>query len=194
YMAAHDVVLGVAADTPYVVFIVDLVESRRPDGGVHRHPYLRVVSRVQIEGGTNVVVLATIDDASLGALGDVVLVVQERHALGTSETELPRGFGTPGLSGEANALRELEEETGYVGDSARFLGKTCTDSGLTDATVSFYHVPVTRRTGSSHEAAEAITGVRLAPRTEVLRLIRSGVIRDAFTLQALALYEIVGRG
>lgn len=40
YAAEHNVVLGVAADTPYVLFIVDLVESRLLDGTMVQHPYL----------------------------------------------------------------------------------------------------------------------------------------------------------
>jgi len=189
YAAEHAVVLGVAAETPYVLFIVDLVESRTLDGSMRRHPYLRVVSRAQLEGGVNVVVLATIENPSLGKKGDVVLVEQERHALGTCEIELPRGFGERVLSGEANALRELEDETGYVGDHAHFLGATCSDSGLTDGIVSFYHVPVVRRVAGRPETEEAISSVRLATRAEVWKAIQSGSIRDGFTLQALALYE-----
>jgi ADP-ribose pyrophosphatase len=167
YAAQHGVVLGVATETPYVLFIIDLVESRTLDGGVRSHPYLRVVSRTQLEGGVNVVVLATIQDPSLGKKGDIVLVEQERHALASYEIELPRGFGELGLSGEANALRELEDETGYVGDYAHFLGAMCSDSGLTDGIVSFYHVPVVRRTAWMPETEEAISRVRLAPREKV---------------------------
>jgi ADP-ribose pyrophosphatase len=189
YAGEHGVVLGVAVETPYVYFINDLVESQTADGGVHRHPYLRVVSRRQLEGGVNVVVLATIEEPSLGRNGDIVLVQQERHATGKSELELPRGFGEHGLSGEANALRELIEETGYVGDHAHLLGSTCPDSGLTDGIVSFYHVPIVRRTAPSPEVGESIARVHLATRSEVWEDIRSGVIRDGFTVQALALYE-----
>lgn len=189
YAAEHGVVLGVAAETPYVLFIVDLVESRTLNGSVLRHPYLRVVSRAQLEGGVNVVVLATIENPSLGKMGDIVIIEQERHALGTYEIELPRGFGERELSGEENALRELEDETGYVGDHAHFLGATCTDSGLTDGIVSFYHVPVMRRVAGRPETEEAISSVRTATREEVWMSIRSGSIRDGFSLQALALYE-----
>jgi ADP-ribose pyrophosphatase len=193
YAAEHNVVLGVAADTPYVLLVVDLVESRLPDGGVLRHSYLRVVLRAQLEGGVNVVVLATIENSSLGPTGSIVLVDQERHALGTCETELPRGFGERGLSGEGNALRELQDETGYVGDHAYLLGTTTTDSGLTDAKVSFYHVPVVRRTTPRPESGEAIRRVHLAPREQLWKAIQSGDIRDGFTLQALGLYETRSR-
>lgn len=190
FAAEQKVVLGVAADTPYLLLVVDLVESRLPGGGTKRYPYLRIISRAQLEGGVNVVVFATIENSTLGAKGSVVLVDQDRHALGTCEIELPRGFGDPMISGEANALRELEHETGYVGDHAFLLGKTSTDSGLTDAMVSFYHVPVVRCTSQHHETGEAIKRVHLATPEQLRRGIRAGTIRDGFTLQALAFYEI----
>jgi ADP-ribose pyrophosphatase len=189
YASEHGVVLGVAADTPYVVFIVDLVESRTADGRALRHPYLRVVSRAQLNGAVNVVVIATIEDPSLGHPGKIVLLEQERHAPGTRQLELPRGFGEPGLTGEQNALRELKEETGYIGEQAHFLGSMFADSGLTDEVISFYHVPVTRRMASAPETSEAIHGVFLASRDQIWDRIRTGDLRDGFTLQALALYE-----
>ena len=187
YAREHGVVVGVAAETPFVLFVVDLVESHRRDG--HLFPYMRVISRAQLDGGVNVVVLGTIEDSSLGNPGDIVLVEQERHALGTSELELPRGFGEPQLSGEDNALRELWEETGYLGEYARFLGTTASDSGITDSFVSFFHVPVVRRAPANREPEEAITGVTLMSCDALWGRIRTGQIRDAFTLQALALYE-----
>jgi ADP-ribose pyrophosphatase len=190
YAADNKVVLGVAAETPYVLFVVDLVESRLPDGGIHRHPYLRVVSLAQLRGGVNVVILATIENPSLGPTGSIVLVDQERHALGTSQTEIPRGFGEAGVSGEVNALRELEDETGFVGDHAYLLGNTATDSGLTDSSISFYHVPIVRSVPRQTEVGEAITRVHLATPQELWNLIRSGVVRDSFTLQALAFFEM----
>jgi ADP-ribose pyrophosphatase len=185
YASEHGAVLGVAADTPYVLFIVDLVE----DGRSVRYPYLRVVSRAQLNGAVNVVVIATLEDPSLGRPGDIVFVEQERHAPGSRELELPRGFGEAGLTGEQNALRELQEETGYVGQQAHLLGSTLTDSGLTDCLVSFYHVPVTQRVASSPEAAELIRSVSLLSRDQAWDRIRSGELRDAFTVQALALLE-----
>lgn len=118
-----------------------------------------------------------------------MFVEQERHATGTVETELPRGFGEVGLTAEQNALRELREETGAIGEEAHLLGSTYTDSGIMDGMVSFYHVPITARVSSAPESQEAITGVRLASREEAWEDIMAGRIRDAFTLQAMALFE-----
>ena len=193
YASEHKIVLGVAAETPYVFFIVDLVESRRSDGKTLQHPYLRVVSRGQLRGGINVVVIATIENPDLGAQGSVVMVTQERHALGATEIGMPRGFGEPGLSGETNALKELREETGYIGERATLLGSLNTDSGLTDSVVSYYYVSVLSRKTAKPETEEAIKAVSLLSRQDIWKAVRAGEIKDSFTLAALSLYEAAQR-
>jgi ADP-ribose pyrophosphatase len=189
YASRHDVVLGVAADTPYLLLVVDLVSISGRTGPAKSQPYLRVVSWAQLIGGVNVVVVATIGNAALGAIGNIVLVEQERHALGTTELELPRGFGEADLSGEASALRELAEETGFEGDRADLLGSTLTDSGVMDSSVSFYHVTVVRRSRARPEPGEAIKSVVQRGLGEVWTAIASGEIRDGFTLQGMALLK-----
>jgi len=189
YATQHGVVLGVAATTPYIYFIVDLVESKDAGGQPRLHPYLRTLHRGQLDGGVDTVVLATIAEPSLGRVGDIVLVQQERHATGKVEIELPRGFGKPGLTGEQNALSELREETGFIGTQAFRLGSTLTDSGITDAVVTFYHVPVTARSPRAPEIEEAIIGTRLVSLETAWREVLTGGIHDGFTVQALALFE-----
>lgn len=189
YAARHGVVLGVAADTPFLLLVVDLVSVRATAGRPTRQPYLRVVSRAQLVGGVNVVVVATIESPALGAVGSLILIETERHALGTTELELPRGFGEADSSGEASALRELAEETGFQGDRAHLLGSTFTDSGITDSSVSFYHVAVVRRAPARPEPGEAIGGVVQRGLGEVWSAILSGEIRDSFTLQGVALLQ-----
>ena len=189
YAAHEGVVLGVAATTPYVYFVVDLVESKLKNGAVYTHPYLRVIYLGQLKGGANVVILATIQNAALGEPGNIVLLQQERHAIGSNEIELPRGFGEAGFSGEENALKELREETGYIGDKAYLLGSSYTDSGLSDAKVFFYHIPVIGRQPEFLETQELINKVYLLSVEEIWNQISLSQIRDGFTLQALALYE-----
>jgi ADP-ribose pyrophosphatase len=189
YASQKKIVLGVVAATKDLYFLVDLVESRPEKGKPFHHPYSRIVYRNQLDNSINVVVLATIEDVSLGQLGDVVLLAQERHSLGSVGIELPRGFGQPGLSGEENAIRELQEETGFIGKEAIYLGSTFTDSGIMDGRVSFYHIPVIERKLPSAEPEEAIVKVCFASRESIWEEIRKGKIRDGFTVQALALYE-----
>lgn len=189
YAEQNNCVLGVAASTPYSYFVVDLVESTDAKGKKLIHPYQRIIDRAQLAGGVASAVLATIANSSLGRLGDVVLLKQERHATGKVELGIPRGFGKKGLSGEENALRELREETGYLGEMAAPLATVQIDNGMTDATVTFYHVSVMGQSAAAPETQEAILGSCLLSPENVWKEIMSGGIRDPFTIQALALFE-----
>jgi len=184
----HSVVLGVLAETPYLWLINDLVQSRKPSGETFYHPYLRFIAPPEHAGTTGVVVLATVRSSGGESAESIVLVEQERHATGNLELELPRGFGDPNTPPEAHALQELKSETGYVGTRAEYLGTTLTDSGTTDSSVSFFHVPVTSRSDQEPEPQEAISRIVLLTKEELWAEIDSGAVRDGFTMQALALY------
>jgi ADP-ribose pyrophosphatase len=189
YAVQHDVTLGVTAHTPYLWLINDLVRSSLPDGSSIIHPYLRLIATPESLGTCGVVVVATIPSADSGGEQMIVLVEQERHATGQIETELPRGFGLPGIQPADHALTELRQETGYLGEHAEHLGTTLTDTGTSDGAVSFYHIPVTSHAEADPEAYEAITKVTLLPVSEAWNRIEAGTIRDAFTIQGLALWE-----
>jgi len=188
YAAEHRVILGVAFETPYLWLINDLVQSSATSGTT-LHPYLRFIEPPQAAGMAGVVVIATIPTPERPSGQQVVLVEQERHATGGIELELPRGFGEPGIPPAAQALRELRQETGYIGTEATYLGTTLTDSGLTSRSASFFHVQVTSRVPEDPEAHEAILGTVLLELDELWNRIESGAVRDAFTVQALAFYE-----
>src|SRR5487761_1409324 len=193
FAAEHEVILGVVARTPYLWLVNDLVQSRDAADRPLLHPYLRIISPPQSPGGspptTGSVVLATIDAPATTSGELIVLIEQERHATGRLELELPRGFGQPGVSPSDQALAELRQETGYRGNLAYFLGATLSDSGTSDRSAAFFHVPVADQDERAPEDAEAITRVVLLTRDEIWRRIDSGEVRDAFTVQALALYE-----
>lgn len=100
YAREHGVALGLTFSNDYVLVLVDLVEVGEGPATIV-HPYFRIVSRGQLLGGHNVVVVATVADPKLGNVGDIVMVEQERHALGRLMLELPRGFAEPGIGLEA---------------------------------------------------------------------------------------------
>jgi 8-oxo-dGTP pyrophosphatase MutT (NUDIX family) len=184
YALEHGVVVGVAAETPYFLFISDLVQ---PANGSSPFLFSRLIHCGQLEGGTNVAVLATIADPALGQLDDIVVVEQERHATGQMEIAIPRGLGAPDQNGFAKALSELEEETGYLGSDSVFLGESVIDSGAGDARVSFYHVRVRARVVAKPDPGESIQNVKLISPAALWEAIRSREVTDSFTVQALAL-------
>lgn len=192
FAAEHGVILGVVAETPWLWLINDLVQGRDAAGRAVLFPYLRITAPPRPGGarpGTGAVVLATVARPGTGGGEEIVLVEQERHATGTLELELPRGMAEPGVPAAAQALAELRQETGYLGREARFLGRSVSDTGLSDREAAFFHVPVTGRVAGAAEPSEAITRTVLVTRAALWDLIGSGTVRDAFTIQALALYE-----
>ncbi len=188
YAADHGVDLGVVASTPHLTVVVDLVQSDRPEGTLV-YPYVRTLYASELNGGTNVVVVATVANPALGSPGDILLVEQERHASGGMHWEMPRGSGEPGLSGEQNALKELREEAGYSGNVLRRLANVYIDTGLTGATASFYQVGITDRVAPQAEAREEIRDRRFVSPADLWEMIRGGEMRDSFTIQGLALLE-----
>jgi ADP-ribose pyrophosphatase len=189
FASSKGAVLGVAAETPFFLFVCDLVEDAR------RLPfvYSRLIHMGQLKGGVNVAVLATIANPALGELGSIVLIEQERHATGEMETAIPRGFAEPGQDGITAAKRELREESGYIGEEVEFLGESVIDSGSGNARVSFYWIRVTARSESAPEAGEAIRSVRLMSPHELQESIRTSSKADSFTLQALYLAGLRGK-
>jgi len=186
YAAQHGVVLGVLAQTPYLWLVNDLVEITVKSGG-YRYPYLRLIPPPHLQAVDGVVVLATTTGED--GTDKIALLRIDRHATGTTELELPRGFGSAGSSGTADAERELAEETGLRGDQVRYLGRTLTDTGTTSGAASFFHIRVSSMQDAMPEAEESIERIILMTRDQMWASIDSGELRDSFTIQALALYE-----
>jgi 8-oxo-dGTP pyrophosphatase MutT (NUDIX family) len=62
--------------------------------------------------------------------GRLVLVEQHRHALGRSGLEIPGGGVDPGEDAMRAAVRELAEETGFVPDDVRLIGRHAPNPAL----------------------------------------------------------------
>jgi ADP-ribose pyrophosphatase len=186
--------IGLLAETNYTYFLNDLVESTGEDGVTRRYTYQRIVYRKQLDGAVNTVVFAVIANRELGNVGDVVLVEQERHATGKIHKELPRGFGETGISAKENALNELREETGYVGKTAILMGRSYTDTGMTDCLVQYFHVPIVGRAEREKSPSEPILSTCLVSPDRIEEEIRSGIITDGFTIQGISFYRLFLKG
>ena len=73
---------------------------------------------------------------------EMLLVQQFRPPMNAVTVELPAGLIDPGEGAEVAALRELKEETGYVGKAAYLSGKLAMTPGLTDEAVQLCVVEV----------------------------------------------------
>lgn len=134
-----------------------------------------------------VVILAQHEDA-------LVFVRSERAAIGESIVELPRGFAesTRPIPGGAiaDALRELREETGWVGTKARVLGSYYTDTTTLPNLVCVVHCLVS---GEPQLVPDGeVSEIVRIPRAHIAARIATGELHDAHTLSALALGASAG--
>ncbi|KAK9700969.1 hypothetical protein K7432_011958 [Basidiobolus ranarum] len=74
----------------------------------------------------------------------IVLVVQYRPAVDTFTIEFPSGLIDKDEDVKAAALRELKEETGYVGELLNISPTICYEPGLTDSCCKLAFVKVVK--------------------------------------------------
>lgn len=88
--------------------------------------------------------------------GEIILIRQFRYAIGKYVIEFPAGLIDEGESVASTALRELQEETGYLGEVLYEGPGIYSSPGLTDEYVAMVHVKVTGKTHTAHESEEII--------------------------------------
>ena len=145
------------------------------DGGLVRHV-------VRHPGA--VVILPLLDDR-------VVLIRNQRHALGESLWEFPAGTMEPPEPPETCAARELVEETGYHAATIEPLTRFYTTPGMTDERMHAFIARGLEVRAQALEPDERIT-VHPTPIPQVWGMIDEGLIADAKTL--VTWYEASRRG
>ena len=120
----------------------------------------------------------------LTAAGDVVLVRQEREAVGERLVEIPAGLlDVEGESPEETARRELDEETGYTPGSIEPLGRIHTSPGFVDEVCHLFLARDCTLRGDPEEGIEVVT----LPLEEAVAMVERGEITDSKTVAALLL-------
>lgn len=79
--------------------------------------------------------------------------------------ELPAGLVDAGESAEEAALRELQEETGYVGSISSCSQSIGTSPGLTDEAFKLVVVDVDLDAPANRQPQQVVVGVAVATRT-----------------------------
>ncbi len=114
----------------------------------------------------------------------VVLVEQFRHGRKEVTLEVPGGMVDPGEEPLAAGLRELREESGYVGTGAQIIGAVSPNPAILN---NLCHTVLVRDVTPRHQLAldgnEEIA-VRLIPLDEIGSLIRDGMIHHALVVAA----------
>jgi 8-oxo-dGTP pyrophosphatase MutT (NUDIX family) len=124
----------------------------------------------------------------------LVMVEQYRHGSETVELEIPGGMIDPhDASPEAAGERELREETGYVGGTARLLGRVFPNPAImsnTCFTVLIENCQCLHPTDFDH-GEDIIT--RLVPVADIPQLVAAGKIQHSLVLVALWYFELKRR-
>lgn len=126
---------------------------------------------------------------------EAVLVEQFRHGTASVDLEVPGGvMDAKDASPVETGIRELQEETGYVGERARILGEIAPNpaiQGNTCYTILIENcVPTAAR---QFDPGEDIA-TRLVPATELARLVAEGRIRHSLVAVAILHLDLWLRG
>ena len=126
---------------------------------------------------------------------ELVMVEQYRHGSGTVELEIPGGMMDDGdASPVATGIRELREETGYVGENARDLGRVYPNPAIQNNTCYTILIENCRLTGSVElDSAEDML-TRLVPVRELPELVARGRIQHSLVIVALYYFDLWQRG
>jgi ADP-ribose pyrophosphatase len=128
---------------------------------------------------------------ALTPCGRLVMVNQFRYGMDDFSWEIPGGVIERGEDPVAAGLRELEEETGYVGNSARLLGSVNPNPAIMNNRCHLVLVEnVVLTTEQSWDPDEEIEVLSL-PVDEVYAWAQSGRITHSLVLNALLLFAPV---
>jgi len=118
----------------------------------------------------------------------LVLVRQFRYGIDEFSVEIPGGVIDPGEDCIAAGLRELREETGYVGERARLLGSVHPNPAMQGNRCHLVLVENARRQGEPGWDADEELEIMIKPVSEVYAMAYGGGITHAMVLDALLLF------
>ena len=165
------------------------------------NPWLRVESSdvTHPDGSPGTYGVVRLANIACGVLpiddeGHTWLVGQHRFAFNAYSWELPEGGGAKDVDPQISAGRELEEETGFRAAHFMPLGKWQLSNSVTDE-IAYGYLAWGLRAGTARPDPSEDLTVRRAPFSELVQMVRSGEISDAFThLMVLSALDIARRG
>lgn len=121
--------------------------------------------------------------------GHLVLVRQFRYGINEFSLEVPGGVMDPGEDPVTAGLRELREETGYVGTRARVLGAVHPNPAMQSNRCHLVLVEDVRREADLEWDPDEEFEILTKPVDEVFALAAAGGITHAMVLNALLLFQ-----
>lgn len=117
----------------------------------------------------------------------VLLVRQYRYAYGESVYEIPAGKLNDGENPRQTAVRELEEETGYLTRETEFLYEIYPTPGYTNERIFIYLAKGLTKTNAHLDDGEFLD-VEWIELSKIKQMLANGEIKDAKTVIALQSY------
>jgi ADP-ribose pyrophosphatase len=115
---------------------------------------------------------------------EVILIRQYRHAASRELVEIPAGTLHPGEDPRECAIRELEEEAGYLAANMVERGRFWTTPGFTTEFMYLYEATALTKT-QIHPDEDEVIEVDIVSRAKALQMIDDGQIQDAKSILGL---------
>ncbi len=125
--------------------------------------------------------------------GSIVMIHNFRHAVDRELLELPAGTLEPGEDPAACAVRELEEETGYVAKEVQPFCEFFTTPGIANERMQVFLATALTHRKQRLEDGEQIR-VEVLPAKQVRQMVTDGRIQDGKTLAILGQYFLRDQG
>jgi len=146
----------------------------------------KTIKTIAIKGNDSVNVIALTKDKK------VIMVRQFRFGIGDYTLELPGGMVDEGESVDIAAKREFREETGYIGENWKSLGKIQSNPVFMDCLVYHYQVEQAQvKYELELDEAEDVEVVEVALE-DIPSLIRDGTIQHPHTISAFYFANLRG--
>ncbi len=118
----------------------------------------------------------------------IVMIRNQRVAVGEVLWELPAGTLEPEEAPAVTAYRELIEETGYEAAEIESLTNFYSSPGICNEVMHVYVAKDLKFVGQQLDAREVITP-EIVSWSKVMKMIKSGEIKDGKTLTTLLFYR-----
>lgn len=120
--------------------------------------------------------------------GKILMVSQYRNALERYTLEIPAGGINTGEDMMQAAIREVEEETGYQVEDVKHLVDIYTTVAFCNEKIGIYCGKAINK-NEQHLDEDEFVEVRAYDLSELLNMIRSGVIQDSKTVAGILAYD-----